>query len=520
MRLVPALKIDGKIISGVDGDTHMTISADHPQPLESTRGFLTPDGQFLGRQAALVWLRKNDVKSFRVLPTRAYHDGLHSEHLIKVYGTAKPVMKAPKEETKALKLDLSEKTAVVYDRGGLYLYCAEKLAEKYKKVMYYLADSDAYPTSQKQTIGGGIKGVKRIHDFWKHVDEADCVYFFDCYDGELQHWLRSKGYTVFGSGRGEQIEIDKILFLEKLEEFGLPCPKTYLAEGVDDLCEYLKANDGETLFLKNLHRGDFESRKFTSMAQSRPFLNDLKKRLGSASDTVEVLVQHKIDSACEAGWDGFLVDGEYVPNGMCGYEAKDKGYIGVVLAEKPEIIKQIDDAFAKEFKKLGYRCNYSNEIRITKDGTPYYIDCTARIPSPPGELMCEFYDNWAEATYQIARGEVPELKPKAKYGAEIVLVSGWHEHHEVHVKFPAKYKQHVKLKNHTVRDGEYYCIENGNGGFFGAVVAWGNSIEEAAKKCLEIAETIEADELEYDATIFDKVNESIEAGEKFGISFK
>ena len=134
--------------------------------------------------------------------------------------------------------------------------------------------------------------------------------------------------------------------------------------------------------------------------------------------------------------------------------------------------------------------------------------------------MCELYENWAEATYQIACGEIPELKPKAKYGAEIVLTSSWHNEHEVHVKFPKEIAQHVKLKNHTKRDGEYYCIPNGNGEFFGAVVAWGNTLEEATKKCLEYAEQVEADDLDFDKTIFDKTGESIKAGEKFGIDFK
>lgn len=535
LMLRPAIKYQGKVYKGEADDSHTTLGErlDIPHP-ESSRGF-SPDGKlFLSRKQAIGWLQRYFPKVYKKLKDIPA-EGLHSENLANALGiqqkpheteqsefesseasdTRRNKEALPNKET----VDLSDKTAIVYDRGGLYLYCAEKLAEKYKKVMYYLADSDAYPSSQKATIGAGLPKIKRIHDFYRHLDEADVVYFFDCYDGELQHWLRSKGYTVFGSGRGEQVEIDKIKFLELLEEKELPCPQTYLAEGMDDLCEYLKKHDGETLFLKNLHRGDFESRKFTSMAQSRPFLNDLKKRLGSASDTIEVLVQHKIDSECEAGYDGFQVDGQFTDNAIAGYEIKDKGFVGKVLEDTPDILKDMNDAFSDTFKKLGYRGNYSTELRITKDGIPYYIDATCRVPSPPGELMCEIYENWSEATYQIACGEVPCLEPKAIFGAEIVLTSGWHGEHEIHVKFPNKYKQHIKLKNHTIRDGEYYCIPNGNGEFFGAVVAWGDTLDEAIKKVLEIAETVEADELEYDATIFDKAKETIKSGEKFGINY-
>jgi phosphoribosylamine-glycine ligase len=505
-------------------------------PTEESRGF-TPDGKlFLNRTQALGFLKKYDRTTYNELTSDA-QQGLHSEHLAAAYGvpqkaaaTAQTSPSSPKQpathsnppaKNKSLSqgVKLSDLTAIVYDRGGLYLYCAEKLAEKYKKVMYYLADADAYPTSQKHTIGMGIKNVKRIHDFWKNIDKVDIVYFFDCYDGELQHWLREKGYTVFGSGRGEQVEIDKIKFLELLEELGLPCAETYLAEGMDDLCEYLKEHDGKTLFLKNLHRGDFESRKFSSMAQSRPFLNDLKKRLGSASDTLEVLVQHKIDAECEVGYDGFQVDGEFTKNCIVGYEIKDKGFVGKIFTETPDIVKGINDAFTSTFKKLGYRGAYSTELRITKDGTPYYIDATCRVPSPPGELLCELYENWAEATYSIACGELPELEPKAKYGAEVILTSGWHENHELHVKFPKKHSQNIKLKNHTTREGEFYCVPNNNGPFFGSAVAWGDTLEEAVEKVKEIAKSIEADELEYDSSLFDKANEQIKAGEKFGITF-
>lgn len=901
MKLYPALRIQGKVIKGVIGDTHNVIGADngYPNPPETARGF-TPDGKlFLSRQQALSWLRKFNPFIYKKLP-RAALNGLHSEHLAAAYGVpvrdvvAKDAPSKGAGETAATNDDLSTKTVIVYDRGGLYLYCAEKLAEKFGKVMYFLADADAYPTSQKYTIGEGLTKIKRVHDFWKHIDEADLICFFDCYDGELQHWLRSKGYVVYGTGRGEQVEIDKIKFLELLEELGLPCPKTYLAEGMEDLKKYLEAHDGETLFLKNLHRGDFEcfdgatqiltdqgwryfkdisvgdlvltrdmesgvayytptvsvfssvysgsmyhiknakidllvtpdhkffhwtqarskkwkyasikeiisgwkaggtsfkiprnfkwvgeevadklivntypdrvkprfggddyiidmdawlefcgwfasegclniirnsedgkcryrvilsqdkksnpakyarieraiqalglnyqyettigfsiynkplwddlrsfyksgdcpvcgkphcahikqvpqyikelaprqielflasfllgdgyisktaygeekrygssshtlvgdiqellfragktgnmhtrerkgmqreykgkvfnyntdeyyvseglpadititnkmvskvqyegmiydvtvephhsifvkrndkccwsgnSRKFTSLAQSRPFLDDLKKRLGSAADTLEVLVQHKIDAVCEAGIDTFCVDGEEPDKCIIGYEIKDTCFVAKVFDSAPPILKIINDKFAPIMKKLGCRGNYSTEIRITKDGQPYYIDASMRVPSPPGELICEIYENWATAVWKIAHGEIPELKPVAKYGAEVILTSNWYDCHELHVKFPPKYAQNIKLKNHTRRDGEYYCVPNGNGEFFGAAVAWGDTLEEAIKKVTEVVESIEADEFKADCSCFKDAHEQIIAGEKFGVKY-
>ncbi len=525
MKLYPAMRIQGKVIKGAIGDTHNAIGADNgnPNPPETARGF-TPDGKlFLSRQQALSWLRKFNPFIYKKLP-RAALNGLHSEHLAAAYGVPVRGVIVEKirsaEKQSSVEVDLSEKTAIVYDRSGLYLYCAEKLAEKYKKVMYYIAEADSFPTSQKHTIGVGVcKKVKRIYDFWANIDSADIICFFDCYDGELQHWLRSKGYVVFGTGRGEQVEIDKISFLERLEEFKLPCPKTYRAEGLADLLDYLQRHEGETLFLKNLNRGDFESRKFTSLAQSKPFFDDLKKRLGTAADTLEVLVQHKINSICEAGVDTFCIDGQEPDICITGYEIKSTCYVAKICETIPPVLGIVNKRFSPVLKKLGCRGNYSTEIMITEEGVPYYIDATLRAPSPPGEIICEIYENWAEAIWQIANGEVPVLKPVAKYGAELVLSSPWHESHELHVKFPPEYRQNIKLRNSTCRDGEYYCVPNDAGSTFGAVVAIGDTLDAAIATVVKIAKTVEADELEADYSSFEKAQEQISRGRHVGIEF-
>ena len=532
-QLNSAVRQRGKLHIGRDDDSHDTIKERLGLRMEgpdSENGFVPSNNarMWLTRKDAIQWLKRFEPGVYGKIRTKLPPEGLHSHIYAAAKGIVQKLTKEGKEEgfiddpqpgETSQAVDLSDKTAIVYDRGGLYLYCAEKLAEKYKTVAYYLADSDAYPTSQKASIGAGLPNIKRIHDFWKHIDEADVVYFFDCYDGELQHYLKGKGYKVFGSGRGEQVEIDKVKFLDQLREFNLPVAETYIAKGMQDLKDYLRERDGQTMYLKNLHRGDFESRKFTSLAQSKPFLDDLRKRVGTASDTMEVLVQHKIDADLEVGYDGFCVNGEFTDNCIVGYEIKDKGFVGKIFEIPPDMLKNMNDVFSGVFKKLGYNGNYSTEIRVTKDGEPYYIDATCRVPSPPGELMCEIYENWADATYQIACGIVPVLEPKAKYGAEIVLTSDWHNEHELHVSIPKNIRQYVKLKNHTLRDGEFYCIPNGNGGFFGAVVAWDDTLDGAIEKVMEYAKQVDADECDYDEGLFEDAKKQIEAGIKHGIEY-
>ena len=142
-----------------------------------------------------------------------------------------------------------------------------------------------------------------------------------------------------------------------------------------------------------------------------------------------------------------------------------------------------------------------------------------RMPSPPGELMIEIYSNYPQAVWEIANGKLPVLAPVAEYGAEIILTSQWHNTHELCVEFPKDVMDCVKLKNHTKRDGTHYCIPNDNGGFFGAVVATGDTIQSAMDKAMEVAESIVAEGFEYSPSVFDKAKEAIESGEKFGVKF-
>lgn len=407
--------------------------------------------------------------------------------------------------------------AIVFDRG-LYVYLAQKLGESLSKVWYYKPESSPYPESPQSQIGRNLPEIERVDNFLQYIDKADYLIFFDAYDGADQQFYRDKGYKVFGSGNSEIVEMDKVYFIEKLIEYNMPLPTTYRAEGIQDMLDYLKGKKDK--YIKSVrHRGDFETYHYVNERHAVHWLDDLKNTVGSREREIEILIQDPVKSACEAGYDGFCIDGEYTESCLIGYEVKDKGLIAKVFPETPDILAYVNDKFSPLFKKLGYQGHWSTEVRITENGTPYFIDPTVRGPSPPSELMCEIYENYAEAVLQIADGKVPTLKPRAKFGAEIILKSEWHKEHKLTVEFPKEISQWVKLKNQTWKDGAYDCIPNRNAGYFGAVVALGNTVEEATKKAIEYAEQIEADELCFDSNVFDKAGEAIKSGEKFGIKF-
>jgi hypothetical protein len=414
-------------------------------------------------------------------------------------------------------MTISNKSFLVIDRG-LAVAQARKLGEKAKKVWYLFEDSNLYLESPKSQIGKGFDEIERVNNLWDYIDKVDCIAFFDSYNGPMQKGLRDKGYNVFGCGMAEELELDRVFFLEKLAELELEVPFTYRAEGIQDAFDYLKGKKDKWLKTSR-YRGDFETYHFVSMKHAQSWFDDLRYRIGSRSEEIEILVQDPIDSDCEAGKDDFNILGKRPKKGIVGYEVKDKGYIGKVVDALPPVMKKIDDAFAPFFKEYGCMGQYSNELRITKSGKVHFTDPTLRAPSPPGEAMLEVYSNYAEAIDEISQGKIPELKEKGQYLAQIVMRSDWHDKHDLYVEFPKEMEQWVKLKNVTKKRDGHHCIPNNNGGYFGSVVAYGKTVKEAQKLAIDRANQVRADEFHFDESIFDKAHEAIESGKRHGIGF-
>lgn len=414
---------------------------------------------------------------------------------------------------------LNNKNVLCVD-SGLYIYSAQKLGESFGSVRYHRLDTDPYPRSEKSQIGEGLPEIEVVKDFWPHLDWADLIYFPDCYQGEMQHSLREKGYRVFGAGLSARMELDKEFFLETIDDLGLPVSHTYRAEGLGDLVEHLTGVKDER-YLKCSHRGDFETKKYTGMKQLENWLGQyLRPRIGERAKDIEILVQDPIEAECEIGYDGFRVDGVCTENCMLGYEIKDLVFAGKVFDKPPKIIADVNDALTPIYKQLGYRGHYSNELRITKGGDAYLIDETCRMPSPPGGVLCEIYgDSYAQAVWDISGGEMPKLKATHKFGAEVILNSSFLERYQLCVEFPKSISRWIKLKNHFKRDGAYYVVPSENAGYFGSAVGLGDTVKEACEKAMGVAKQVICTELELDESAFKKADEQIGAGRAFGIDF-
>lgn len=418
-------------------------------------------------------------------------------------------------------VDLKTKSILIVDRG-LYSYMTEFMARYFGKVYYHNPTSASYPEASTAMIGQGLQDVEWAEHIEDAIDEADIIWYPDNMDGKQQVFLREKGYLVCGSGHGEKMELDKVFFLDKLSEVGLPIPKTYLAEGLDEVWEYVK--DRDLCFMKcaDKYRSDWETTAHRNRYQTELFLNAKRQIMGAKrSREIEILIQDPIESECEAGIDGFMLNGQIPDFIACGYETKDKGIIERIMPKIPPILKEITDKLAPAYSGLGYQGPYSNEVRITRNGKAYPIDETCRCASPPSSVLVEMYGKaYAKAIWDLAHGKSPDLSEyENEYGAEIVLSSKWHLENEIYIPIPDRLERWIKLKNHYKTADGYYCTPNDNDGIFGSVVAVGKSVEEVTKTVMERVKQLEIFQMEYDPSLFDKVADTISCGERYGIHF-
>ncbi len=410
----------------------------------------------------------------------------------------KLIDRKPKKTPEA---DLSKEKLLIID-NGLYCNIAQHCAKYFGHVWYAKPLAAAFLESSQHVIGKGIPGVEWVADFEPYLNQATVICFPDINYGPLQVYLKGKGHHVCGALGGEKMELDKYYFLTELHDAGLPVPKTWYFEGLDDAWAFLK-DKHEKLWIKAVERfrADWETDYHEDPLQTEVILNEKRAELGvHRSNAIKLLVQRDIPDAIEIGRDGpFMLNGVMPEYGVIGIEEKAQLYIGRVFKDPPPVLANITKKLEPVYKKLGYAGIFSNEVRVTKTGKAYPLDDCCRAPNPPTSMLIEMYgQSYAKAIYDLAHGIMPVLKPEFPYGAEIILSSSWHEKHEIHVPIPKHLKQWVKLRNATCRDNkEYYCIENKCGGHFASVVAVGESGDEVCNLAEERVKELKIYRMEY-----------------------
>lgn len=413
---------------------------------------------------------------------------------------------------------IKDKSVIIFDYGMAVPH-AQRLAREFGKVGYFSPWTSSFPNSNDSIVGEGFDGVTRLLDFWQEVDKYDCVYIPDTHCGDIVSYLRKKGYKVFGAdSKSTTLELDRWKGRKIQQAVGLPVQRTEHIVGLFKLRKHLGTVKDRFVKL-SLFRGAIETFKHDSIESSQPYLDKLAVALYPKQDEADFIVEELI-SGSEAGTDTFVVDGNYSDYSMYGWEVKDKYYVGKCeeTNKVPKPLKEVNDKLATFFKKCGTRSMFSTEVKITKDGKPYLIDPTVRMPLPPSYIELEMYSNFGEFIYNAAQGKLIPLKPTAKYGVEVILSSDFSMENILEVKIPKEQVQWVKLANGCKINGKFYILPGSPKDHYLSVVGLGDTVESAVNHAQNTIDKIEAFQLQksFDKqAIFDKVAEGKKQGLKF-----
>lgn len=408
--------------------------------------------------------------------------------------------------------------SVLFIDNGLFAEIAVLLARTFKKVYYYSPWKSAYPKSVETLTGTGLPGITRVNDFWTVLDESDLVVFPDIYYGGLQKHMVSLGKRVWGSRHGQDLELKRRESKELLDSVGVDIGPFKAIIGIDKLREYLKKHDNQYVKISTT-RGDMETFHSPKYDLVEPRLDELEHSLGPWKRHIEFIVEEAIDDAVEIGYDGFTIDGKFPQNAMWGIEIKDAGFVlnSCDYKKLPPPAIEVNDLMAPVLKKYQYRGFISSEIRVTKDGRNYVIDPCARAGSPPNELYQLMITNWPDIIWEGAGGVLVEPKFAAKWGAELMLKSEWAIDNWQPIGFPKSIRDNVKIHHLAIIDDKYYCVPECKGSStIGAVVALGDTMDEAIKNVRAVAEKVGGFYIKTDPASLDEAKGEIEKITKLG----
>lgn len=423
-------------------------------------------------------------------------------------------------------VDLSTKSCLVID-NGLFVGFARYLKKTgFGKVWYHCPGwKSARPVPNDAFIGSGFPEIECVLNKGDYIRKADVIAFPDVLHGDEQVDLVSRGKAVWGSRKGEDMELYRYFSKKMMEAVGLPVSKYKRVVGLDALRGLLK--ESKDVFVKfSLFRGSCETWHHEDYRITEYRLDELEHRLGPFKQDLEFLVEWPIKTKIEVGYDGYFV-GQFPKLAGQGYEIKDAGLVEIMMEYDalPEEVRSVNDALSETLADYGYQNWISTEIRVGEDGTPYPIDLTLREAAPAGESMLRVIKNLAEIVYHGAHGKLVEMDLSAACAAQAMIYSDRDERQWQPVLIDPKGEDYVFLYNHLKRKGVDFAIprpaENTDpyaGNEIGTVVGEGATPEEAIENCKKNCKFVEGDSLTIKTEAMDKALEEIGHAEEQGMS--
>ncbi len=376
--------------------------------------------------------------------------------------------------------DLSNKTALIFDHG-LFTTLAERLArDGFGRVLYHSPYEEGFSKLNSAILGYGLEGVERCNDIWAVKNEVDVWVFPDIEHAGLQLELESQGRAVWGSRRGDTLELLREKFHKVLEQVGLDVPKYRTIIGLTKLSQFLLENEGPWFIKISRWRGSFETQKFRNWKLDEGLLDQWAVKFGPAKEIVPFMVFDPIDTPLEIGGDTYGIDGQWPDEMLHGDENKDKAYISAVTkrSEMPPQILEVLDAFSPILKEYRYRNFWSMEIRV-KDDKAYFGDATTRAPMPATPSNLENIKNLPEVIYHGAQGELVQPEYEKPFTGEVLVNMKGDRHAWGVTEVPEELKRWLKLPNSCEIDGlRCFPPDEQHGEAIGWLVALGDTVEE------------------------------------------
>lgn len=416
--------------------------------------------------------------------------------------------------------DISDIVCCVVDRGTFFPV-ADRLARDFKKVYYCCPNGEGFETVAHDSLGHGHPAVTAIRSYWPIKNKIDLFVFPDCRDWPDQLELESQGFPVWGSKRGEDLELMRGLWLETASKVGLPMPHTEVVMGLDALRSHLSDVRGEKKYVKiSRYRGDMETWCADDWLVTDAKLDLLAHRWGGKKNLLTFYVQDELDTDIEGGADSYFV-GRFPDEVIIGYEKKGLGYFGAVMprVEVPKVIWEPCELLAPVLAEYNY-CNFfSTEVRVV-DGKGVLLDPCCRCPSPAGEEQLEMFENFGEIVWHGANGELVQPKWAAKYCGESVIQWTGDKEAPKALRVPEEVRQWVKLYGCAYADDAFHFPPTQDPDALGCIVGIGDTPDEVLEHLKHIRSELKDQpvELRLDqmADLIEEINEAKEMGIEFG----
>jgi len=266
-------------------------------------------------------------------------------------------------------------------------------------------------------IGIGLhERLKVVSEIWDYVDDADLVVIADVGYGGLGGYLRRLGLPVFGGNKfGDSLENSRLYAASVMDSIGVKHPEYHEAIGVEELMDLAERLDYDFFLKVDMLRGNMETARITSREKLLAVLNDAK--FGPFQSKIRFICSEPVEGI-ELGVDAWFNGREFVYPAHWGNEVKGTG-----CCFGKWVVESVWDEVLDEFEGV-LRDRYWGTISFEAiyDGEELYVlDITSRFAKPAGALQYYSFDDYGRILLSVASGEDIELRPRAKYTAQISL---------------------------------------------------------------------------------------------------